>query len=376
MKVRNLSLIMSGIIIGVVLVMNCGGNNNTTPIGATDTNVWLSNGNDIYYNSGNIGVGTNNPQEKLDIVGRIFSRNHIFIGNNSALLFKRNDSSTNLYGLASNTNNDLLFYTNGSIRTVITDTGYIGIGTTSPEQKLSVVGIIKSTSGGFQFPDGTIQTTAINSYSLNAANGSSNNVVYVDNNGNVGINTTSPTEKLDVVGRIYSRNHIIISNNCALLFKRNDNSTNFYGVSSDNNNDLHLYTSGFKRISIKDNGYVGIGTSSPTNPLEISNGAYVSTGGVWMNASSKKYKENITDLTTEEADNVLNELKPKKFNYKNDKKEKHIGFIAEEVPELVASKDRKSLSPMDIISILTKVVQEQKKEIEELKQRLNNIENY
>jgi hypothetical protein len=40
-----------------------------------------------------------------------------------------------------------------------------------------------------------------------------------------------------------------------------------------------------------------------------------------------------------------------------------VGFIAEDVPALVARKDRKSLSPMDIVAVLTKVVQEQKQTI-------------
>jgi len=42
----------------------------------------------------------------------------------------------------------------------ITSEGKIGIGTTSPSTMLEVAGTIKSTSGGFKFPDGTVQTTA------------------------------------------------------------------------------------------------------------------------------------------------------------------------------------------------------------------------
>jgi hypothetical protein len=42
----------------------------------------------------------------------------------------------------------------------ITDAGNVGIGTTTPAQKLSVSGTIESTSGGIKFPDGTVQTTA------------------------------------------------------------------------------------------------------------------------------------------------------------------------------------------------------------------------
>lgn len=38
--------------------------------------------------------------------------------------------------------------------------GNVGIGVVSPSQKLSVAGIVESTSGGVKFPDGTTQTTA------------------------------------------------------------------------------------------------------------------------------------------------------------------------------------------------------------------------
>ena len=40
--------------------------------------------------------------------------------------------------------------------------GDVGIGTTNPSQKLTVIGTIESTSGGFKFPDGSIQTSALN----------------------------------------------------------------------------------------------------------------------------------------------------------------------------------------------------------------------
>lgn len=43
---------------------------------------------------------------------------------------------------------------------VVDTNGNVGIGTATPAQKLSVTGVIESTTGGIKFPDGTIQTTA------------------------------------------------------------------------------------------------------------------------------------------------------------------------------------------------------------------------
>ena len=118
-------------------------------------------------------------------------------------------------------------------------------------------------------------------------------------------------------------------------------------------------------------GNVGIGTTKPNHPLEMASGAHVTAGGVWTDASSRDYKENISSLTQEEAISTLEQLNPVKFNYRVEKDEEYIGFIAEDVPDLVATSDRKSLSPMDIVAVLTKVVQQQQKKIAELEARLN-----
>ena len=129
-----------------------------------------------------------------------------------------------------------------------------------------------------------------------------------------------------------------------------------------------------ERMVISSSGNVGIGTSTPSNPLHMGSGAYVSTGGVWTNASSREYKDNIQALATEEALNTLKELNPVKFAYKTDRTEKHLGFIAEEVPDLIATKDRKGLSPMDIVAVLTKVIQDQQKIISAHSEKIAELE--
>ncbi len=99
--------------------------------------------------------------------------------------------------------------------------------------------------------------------------------------------------------------------------------------------------------------------------------------GVWTNRSSRASKENIKPLTSKEALEAFNKLQPMTYNYKSDKSEKYVGFIAEDVPDLVAINSRDGLSAMDMVAVLTKVVQEQDKKIQKLEamqKRLAKVE--
>ncbi|UCC40189.1 MAG: tail fiber domain-containing protein, partial [Candidatus Aminicenantes bacterium] len=105
----------------------------------------------------------------------------------------------------------------------------------------------------------------------------------------------------------------------------------------------------------------------------IVGGAYCD-GGAWIAGSSREYKENITSLRTEEAFEALEGLNPVRFNYKKNVEEDYVGFIAEDVPELVATKNRKGINTMDVVAVLTKVVQDQQRTIAELKERITELE--
>jgi hypothetical protein len=113
-------------------------------------------------------------------------------------------------------------------------------------------------------------------------------------------------------------------------------------------------------------GHVGIGIANAQYPLHLGSGAYVSTGGVWTDASSRALKDHITPLTLDEAQDALVALAPVKYAYKADPSEPQVGFIAEDVPDLVAQNDRKGLSPMDLVAVLTKVVQAQQAQLQTL----------
>src|SRR5262249_41255776 len=128
----------------------------------------------------------------------------------------------------------------------------------------------------------------------------------------------------------------------------------------------HAVNDGFTptvRLHINYAGEFGI-NQAPVAGHEIhtSSGAYLATG-TWTNASSRELKARIAPLSSTAAQETLAALAPVTFVYRDDAEQQHVGFIAEDVPELVAMKDRKGLSPMDIVAVLTKVVQEQRDHI-------------
>jgi len=106
----------------------------------------------------------------------------------------------------------------------------------------------------------------------------------------------------------------------------------------------------------------------------MASGAHVTAGGVWTDASSRTYKENIADISADKALEALSQLNPVTFNYKSEQDETYAGFIAEDVPEITAMNDRKGLSPMDIVAVLTKVVQEQQKMVQEQQAKIEALE--
>jgi hypothetical protein len=128
-------------------------------------------------------------------------------------------------------------------------------------------------------------------------------------------------------------------------------------------------------MRIDDSGNVGIGVTSITHPLEMGSGAHVTSGGVWTDASSRSLKENISELSYDDALTTLLSLKPQTYNYINSPDENYVGFIAEDVPDLVAHNDRKSLSSMEFAAVSIAVIKQQQQVIESLLKRVEALEN-
>ena len=124
------------------------------------------------------------------------------------------------------------------------------------------------------------------------------------------------------------------------------------------------------------NFYVTYGNEGQTG------GAYCTPGGVWTNASDRNLKTNIEDITF--GLNEILQLKPVSYNFKKiPDKRKQLGFIAQELMEHIPTivefdegNDGYCVSYTEIIPILTKAIQEQNVEIQELKTEIQKIKEY
>jgi hypothetical protein len=137
---------------------------------------------------------------------------------------------------------------------------------------------------------------------------------------------------------------------------------------------LSIFPNGQNATLILRDGRWGLQVASPAHPIHTNTGAVLTAAGVWQNASSRSLKDNIEALSGDEAINALLGLEPVTYNPKAAPSERHVGFIAEEVPDLVATPDRKTLSSMDIVAVLTRAVQQQHQEIVNRDQRISDLE--
>jgi hypothetical protein len=207
--------------------------------------------------------------------------------------------------------------------------------------------------------------------------GAPSNSLFVNGLGNIGLGTDSPTAKLTLAD-----GNMLVDNNRYVQFRLTSGSpTSIFWL--DTSNDVNfsaptgryfnLREGGTIRMSLLQ-GRVGIGIVTPSHPLHMASGAHVTAGGVWTNASSRAFKQDIAELPAEAAVEAFDKLMPVTFAYKAEPNEKHVGFIAEDVPEILATAGRQGLSPMDIVAVLTKVLQQQQHTIAEQQAALAQLQ--
>jgi Chaperone of endosialidase len=101
-----------------------------------------------------------------------------------------------------------------------------------------------------------------------------------------------------------------------------------------------------------------------SNVIDFAGGGQYN-GANFLDASSRARKQDIRPLGGGAAVEALAGLEPVTFAYLDAPGAPRVGFIAEEVPALVARPGRTTLSALEIVAVLTKVVQAQQQVVRE-----------
>ena len=223
--------------------------NTTTPQAASNFNI-SGNG----YVGGSVGIGTTTPGQKLDVAGNANVSGNTTVGGNTTVT-----GNTTVAG-------------NGYVG------GSVGIGTTTPGQKLEVAGQVFSNTGGFRFPDNTVQTTAVTAatgtqFVQNQTGpqiGANFNVSGVGTVGNLLTAGSAKINNLTTDGIVTSTGGVLGSSTAASFgtsFVQNQTASaqtanfNVSGAGTVGG----LLTAGSATVS----GNVGIGTSAPGQKLDV-----------------------------------------------------------------------------------------------------------
>jgi hypothetical protein len=93
--------------------------------------------------------------------------------------------------------------------------------------------------------------------------------------------------------------------------------------------------------------------------------------GAMKQVSTRTIKEDIEPLEAPEAAALLAGLEPVRYRMIGDEtREEHLGFIAEEVPDVISGPEHTAIANNHIVAVLTRVVKEQQRRLDELAHRL------
>ncbi len=211
-----------------------------------DNDSWLPSVSDllsrdgltVHPTSGNVGIGTTDPSQKLEVDGIVKATR--FVGDGSGLTGIRAGGSTK--------------WSDGRSNRIYYNAGNVGIGTNNPSQKLEVAGTVKATR--FE------------------GDGSALGSLTVD--GNVGIGTTSIhnpqgwNQVLDILGSQHARLNVRSGGGVVTSVFSHDDWNGARGViGTESNHPLTFATNYQHRMTIDPNGNVGIGTANPTQALDM-----------------------------------------------------------------------------------------------------------
>jgi hypothetical protein len=336
---------------------------------------------------GSIGIGTATPAGPLHILGSSAPPSGLPSGQNGLLLGTYGDAGAKW----------IQSY-NGPI--ALNPAGNnVGIGTSSPFARLTVSrpvtnGLVTSDAsnnagltvagtdslvrlqlavGGAPYGyAGLVQA----SYDNGGASNGVENLLLQPLGGKVGIGSAAPRAQLDISGGsgAYSITaRVALTDGSYLAFGTPTTEAEYLQIGAYGNQN-NIDNKG-RPLVITGTSHVGIGTSSPLYLLHV-NGAAAGTS--WTNLSSREFKQNIARVPANEYKQMLaNVMKMVLTRYEYKKEhggdgERKLGFIAEEMPKEVLSKDAKGVDLYELLAYTLGALKAQQREIEGLKAQLDS----
>lgn len=365
--------------------------------------------------TGNVGIGTNTPSDKLTVTGgNIRITDLVDTPNASGLYFGQAASLQNIAGLSAQVGTPGFNLNNINLH--------------SPGALFITSDVNNSNSGvsdgDIVFGEGNIWPGSTNYHE---------NMRIVGASGFVGIGVDSPTAKVDV-----DSGNIELTQGYAVRWGADNTSERVFSASSlgypgnnlylesreymvfiaDRNNTSAGGTLGFvwgtnsswedgtptELMRLTDAGNLGIGTDTPTFKLDVAGSIRctniqlanyagggnreigVNNGGsIIIYPSDQRLKKDISDLNG--GINKVMKLRPVYYSWKDQEeygKQREVGFIAQEVKEVIPevatsfNKDGEqyhSINYSRMVAVLTKAIQEQQVLIEAQSKRITELEN-
>jgi hypothetical protein len=237
-----------------------------------------SGGVDSYISGGNVGIGTTSPAEKLEVAGSIKSTSRAIAGGSTAGITLSYDTSNSIGLIETWTSKPIGIETAGVRRMTIDSSGRVLInqGSNLTGQILQVNGfidILNVSSSALRWYDGTTFRGGLGLDSW-ATGGSASDItmfcegafgivtgggntkkLVMDTSGNVGIGVTPDTS-------------------VRTFIKGKDTSTNNFQILTRNSADTNV-------LAVRNDGFVGIGVSAPSEKLEVK------TGNIFINGENR-----------------------------------------------------------------------------------------